>query len=273
MTLSSRVSAQLPVASASELEGVLRMLAADAERVLGSDLVGVYLTGSFALGHGDLASDVDFFVVSARELTPGDERGARAAHAVFPVRPGHFARHLEGSWVSRAALATAPGETAPWLYVDNGSSEMEFSRHDDSWTSRWVARRAIPVAGAEPSLFVAAPPQGSLRREAHNQSQARVAWLDDHEDQYEDGWAQPYLALTFCRLLYTAHADEVTGKAEAARWVIENYPRSGFDDFISRSITYRVDPFDRVHGRADPALSSQMAAFVWWAHNEITARV
>jgi hypothetical protein len=273
MTLSSALSAQLPAASAHELDDVLRMLVADAERVLGSDLVGVYLTGSFALGHGDLASDVDFLVVSARELTPDDERGARAAHAVFPDRPEHFARHLEGSWVSRAALASAPGETGPWLYVDNGSSEMEHSRHDDSWTSRWVARRAIPVVGPDPNLFVAAPPQGSLRREAREQSQARVAWLDDHQDQFEDGWAQPYLALTFSRLLYSAHTDEVTGKAEAARWVIEKYPRSGFEDLITRSITHRLDPFDRVHGRADPALSSQMAAFVSWAHYGVTAGV
>jgi predicted nucleotidyltransferase len=46
-----------------ELDLVLAEITAQAQDALGPAFVGAYVEGSFALGAGDLASDVDFFVV------------------------------------------------------------------------------------------------------------------------------------------------------------------------------------------------------------------
>lgn len=268
--LESRLSGQLSHDDRVELQAVLDDLAGDAARILGDDLFGVYLTGSFALGFGDLASDVDFLVVSKRALTAEDESSIRSAHAEYPSRSEHFAQHLEGSWVAQTDLGRLPGSTAPWLYVDNGSSEMEHSRHDDSWTSRWVLRRAIKVSGADLTSTIGSIPGGALQSEARADARTRADWLAGHPEQYLDWWAQPYIALTFSRLLYSSVTDEVTGKDEAVRWVIEQFPESGFNDLLQRSVRDRREPFDRAGGRADPVSSGAMPGFVAWALTQAT---
>ena len=47
-----------------ELNQLLNDFIRRIQAILGPNLVGVYLTGSFALGGGDAASDCDFLVVT-----------------------------------------------------------------------------------------------------------------------------------------------------------------------------------------------------------------
>jgi predicted nucleotidyltransferase len=48
-----------------ELNDLLTEFVSVVRSVLAKNLVGVYLTGAFALGGGDAASDCDFLVVTA----------------------------------------------------------------------------------------------------------------------------------------------------------------------------------------------------------------
>ena len=63
-----------------ELDSVLSEVADHASDVLGDDMVGAYLEGSFALGAGDPCSDVDFIVVMKAPLDPHREGRLRTAN-------------------------------------------------------------------------------------------------------------------------------------------------------------------------------------------------
>ena len=52
-----------------ELDELLEDFVARVSEILGDDLVGAYLTGSFALGGADRHSDADFVVVTAKRFT------------------------------------------------------------------------------------------------------------------------------------------------------------------------------------------------------------
>ncbi|BDZ48275.1 hypothetical protein GCM10025867_05160 [Frondihabitans sucicola] len=264
---------QVGDAEAASLAAVLAALTEGARRVLGDGLVGVYLTGSFAIDAGDEASDVDFLVVSDHDLTGTEEASAREVHAILPDRSEHWARHLEGSWVSAHALGDAVGAHDAWLYVDNGSSAMERSRHDDTWNSRWLLREAaVPLTGPPAHRLVPPVDPAALRAEAAEQAGVRAAWIRGEPEALHDGWAQPYVVLTHCRLLWAATFGTVASKGEAAAWVRDQVAPSEFQDLVTVAILHRRSPFDPATNRADPALADLTAAFVRWATREVRRR-
>jgi hypothetical protein len=112
-----------------ELNALLGDLVAEGRRILGAAFVGAYLQGSFALGAADLASDCDFLVVTGRPVTDEEYAGLATLHADLPTRPGHWSRHLEGSYAVRAELRGLAGLGRPWPYIDHGSRELRRDTH------------------------------------------------------------------------------------------------------------------------------------------------
>ena len=105
-----------------ELNDLLAGFVARVSSALGAKLVGVYLTGSFALGSGDAASDCDFLVVTD-SASSGDEEGAlRQLHEEIPSWSGYWAHNLESSYAPRGDLETLAALRRPWLYVDRGQA-------------------------------------------------------------------------------------------------------------------------------------------------------
>lgn len=82
--MSSPLTPTRPTAFA-ELNGVLADLVANASRILGDNLVGAYLQGSFAVGDGDRYSDCDFLIAVQAPLTAKQEAGLRALHDHLPT--------------------------------------------------------------------------------------------------------------------------------------------------------------------------------------------
>src|SRR5215210_849739 len=99
-----------------ELNQLLDELAARVQSILVDNFVGAYLTGSFALGAGDLHSDCDFLVVTEDRATTEQERALRELHGEIPTRSGYWARNLEGSYAPRADLVTLAALDKQWLY-------------------------------------------------------------------------------------------------------------------------------------------------------------
>jgi hypothetical protein len=104
--------------------------------------VGVYLTGSFALGGGDAASDCDFLVVADGGLTGDEERALRQLHEEIPSREGYWATNLEGSYAPREDLETLAALGRPWLFVNRGHREMEWSPHCNTEVGHFDSGRA-----------------------------------------------------------------------------------------------------------------------------------
>jgi hypothetical protein len=230
-----------------ELDALLADLVAGAREALGSGFVGAYLQGSFALGSADEHSDVDFVVATEGEP---DEEALQRLHGELHDRDVPWARHLEGSYVPRAALRRLGGGPRSFLFLDNGARTLVRDPHCDTAVMRWTLReRGIVLAGPEPAELVDPVAPEELRAEARRKLDDYAEWAATVDGMTR--WQQPYLVLTGCRLRWTLGHATVAAKPEAARWALEALdPR--WAPLIRAAVADRPDPWLRV-GQPAPA--------------------
>jgi hypothetical protein len=258
----ARLRPQLGDTEAVLLASVLDNLAERVRSILGETLAGVYLKGSFALGSGDIHADVDFLVATYRRLDAAQEANVRELHRMLPDQAEHWAHVLEGSYASLHGLRERADPSTPWLYVDNGNRDMEWSPHDNTEVFRWVLHnRAIAVHGPAAATLIDDVPSVVLRREAATLAVRRMQDIAGDMDYLRNGWGQPHEVLTRCRLLFTATNAEVIGKVDAARWAKEVVPEE-WHDLIDHAIADRPHPTVPVHQLADPVLAERTWEFI-----------
>jgi hypothetical protein len=201
-----------------ELNHLLGELTERAAEILGDKLVGAYLQGSFAVGDADLHSDCDFLIPVGGAITPDQEAGLRALHDEIPTRPGHWTHHLEGSYPNKDELRTLDGLGRPWLYIDHGWRQMQWSTHCNTEVVRWSLRECgVTLTGPDPKELV--DPVGPEILRATMCDDARtflpdlLSWIN-----LDIAWAQRYAVATLCRILYTFTEGRVTSKKAALLW-------------------------------------------------------
>lgn len=148
-----------------ELNAVLAEFVRALSALLGDSLIGAYLQGSFAVGDFDERSDVDFMIVTRKDITESNLPALQALHAVIYERPSRWAQHLEGSYAPAAALkqwaetprdppglpprpsswvdpgtSGSPPRVYPFLFLKNGANALVRSEHDNTRVVRWVTR-------------------------------------------------------------------------------------------------------------------------------------
>jgi hypothetical protein len=227
--------------------------------VLGDNLLGSYLQGSFALGAGDEHSDVDFLVVTREALSGREVAGLRELHRRLHDLPLPWAQHLEGSYAPAAQLRRLDAARQPFLYLDNGARELVWHDHCNTAVARWILREhGIPLAGPEPAQIVEPVAPDDLRAEARATLAAFAEWAEElSATKAWTRWAQPYVVLQVCRLLRTIARADVVSKQAAAGWALDRVePR--WRDLIRRALDDRPDPWRRVH---EPADGAETAAF------------
>src|SRR5688500_7423628 len=101
MTAASQPTPYLQVNSAQVNSAVAELVAA-MQRALGAKLVGVYLSGSLALGDFDPhTSDIDLVVVTAEQLSAAEIAALRALHARFNASDSPWAAKVEAVYLDR----------------------------------------------------------------------------------------------------------------------------------------------------------------------------
>ena len=209
-----------------ELNAVLRELVSHAQSVLGGDLLGAYLVGSFAIGDADLHSDCDFLIVVRQPLSSHQEAAFRALHQALPAREGHWNRHLEGSYPVVEDLRSLDRLGREWLYIDHGHATMEWSTHCNNPVHRWTLReRGVTLIGPDPRSFACEVPADALREHMRVSVQTFLpdlfTWID-----FRIAWAQRYAVATLCRMLYTIQTGTVCSKRRALLWGMDSlHPR------------------------------------------------
>lgn len=253
---------QLGDAEADLLASVLAQLAERVHTLLGETLAGVYLKGSFALGSGDIHADVDFLVATHQRLDAEQETAIRELHSVLPDQEERWAHVLEGSYASIDDLRKRADPSTPWLYLDNGSRDMEWSTHDNTEVFRWVLHnRALAIHGPAAATLIDDVPRLVLRHEAAALAVRRMQDIAAGRDYIRNGWGQPHEVLTRCRLLFTATHAEVIGKVDAARWAKGVVPEE-WHDLIDHAMAARPHPAVRAHQLADPVLAERTWEFI-----------
>ena len=209
--------------SYAELNAVLENFITDVQAIVRDQFIGAYLQGSFALGDGDLHSDCDFIVVLKDGLTPDQLGRLMLLHDDIPTRPGHWTRHLEGSYAPARQLRDLSGLGHEWWYVDHGWRCLQRSTHCNTEVVRWTLReRGITLTGPDPATLIDEVPSESLR------ASMRIALPTLVPDlltwaSLDIAWSQRYLVATLCRMLYTLATAEVTSKRKALAWAMTRF--------------------------------------------------
>jgi predicted nucleotidyltransferase len=207
-----------------ELNELLRRFVVRVETILGGDLLGIYLTGSFALGRGDAASDCDFLVAVEHALSGEQEQELRRLHDEVLGWPGYWASNLEGSYAPKPDLETLAALGRPWLYVDRGHREMEWSPHCNTEDVRWVLRERSPtLAGMRPREFACEVPpellQNAMRPQIERFLDDLLTWAS-----FDLSWTQRYAVESTSRMLYTLENGAVVSKPDALDWAEASMP-------------------------------------------------
>lgn len=205
----------------TDLDELLAELLGHWQRILGDNLAGAYVQGSFALGSGDQQSDCDWLVATRGSLTEPQIAQLRELHDEIPTREGHWCHGLEGSYAPVDELASVDHLGRKWLFNDHGHRTLEWDDHCNRVYTRWILRgHGITLTGPAPRSFVPVVPADLLRREA---AASLTTLLDDLAiwiDIDTLAWGQRYTVVTACRILYTFETVEVASKQGALEWAL-----------------------------------------------------
>ena len=257
-----------------ELASVLQRFVAGVQNALGSNCLGAYLVGSLAMGDFDLDSDVDFLILTNAELSDAEVRSLQTTHVDIHALGCYPAEHLEGSYLSTDLLnRTDLVGVEPLWFVDNGSTSLERSIHDNRWHVRWIFReRGITMIGPDPKTLLHPVPTGALRYEAVAAIQELksrfVAEIDRPLGWLNTRFGQSFAVLTCCRMLYTYKTGTVQSKLSAVKWA-EQFLDPVWCELILKAWTERMGVRfgDKVRQPAQARLLHETAKFMAYAQS------
>ena len=203
----------------ADLDALLDELLDTWRRILGENLAGAYVQGSFALGAGDQHSDCDWIVALQDRPTAAQETALRSLHDELPTRAGHWPHDMEGSYAPIDQLASVDSIGRPWLFNDHGQRTLEWDDHCNRAYTRWILREhGIVLTGPAPPTFMSPISEESLRAEAAAAIHTLIADLATWLDIDAIAWGQRYAVTMTCRILYTLDTARIASKPAALEW-------------------------------------------------------
>ncbi|WP_264778208.1 aminoglycoside adenylyltransferase domain-containing protein [Deinococcus aetherius] len=244
------------------LNDVLTRLVEGTREALRPDLMGVYLSGSFALGDADAGSDVDFLVVTRAFLTEPQQAAVQALQRTLYDEFAHWGKHLEGSYFPADLLRRPDPARTPIPYFNHGGRDLEFSDHDNTLVVRWVTREhGLALAGPPPRELIDPVDPNDLRAEVrtllHRWGRALLGESEESSrgwawtpDGLNNDWLQPLVVLLMTRMLQTLNTGQVHSKKAAVAWAERHAPE--WAPLLGRAWAKHADQFTRYQRPADP---------------------
>ena len=260
----------------SELNAVFAVLLEKTRTILSENFVGLYVVGSFALGDFDTDSDADFLVVTHSDLTPEQEAALQTMHGQIydleiPWTSTRWAKHLEGSYITKDLLKHPDPLRTPLLYLDNTARELIRSDHCNKALVRWTLREhGIVLAGPDPKTLIEPISSNDLKSET---SRIMHEWMTEilaQPDLLDNRWYQAFAVVSPCRMLYTMREGKITSKFQAVRWAQANL-EPHWNDLIERAWQDRPNPSLKSRQQANPEDAENTLEFVKYALGLIDA--
>jgi Domain of unknown function (DUF4111) len=221
--------------------------------------------GSFAVGDWDTDSDVDFLVATNHDIPDEKVAALNEMHARIYRLASPWAQHLEGSYFPSEILRPGDPARTPVLFLDNTAESLIQSGHDNKYVVRWVLREyGITLAGPPPTDLVDPVPPKEMRQEVtlimHNWANDIVAG----RYAIDNRWAQPYVVLSYCRMLQTLETGRVASKLAAAQWGKAALD-SRWAGLIQRAWDERPNPSLKIRQPAHPEDYTETLEFLRYA--------
>ncbi|MBN1151272.1 nucleotidyltransferase domain-containing protein [candidate division WOR-3 bacterium] len=235
-----------------ELNKLLEELVTGITSVLKDNFFGAYLQGSFAVGDFDRDSDVDFIIVSKREIDYETVDQLQVIHAyIFDKNENYWSQHLEGTYFPLKAISEYPERGDEFPYLDNGSRKLCMTSHCNTLVVRWILReKAKIIRGIQPMEFIKYFPDKMLRTEIFH---AICEWGKDimgNPDKFRNRFYQGFIVLSFCRMFHDLITATINSKKTCADWAKINLDPV-WKDLINRTWATRHVPEKSVNEPPD----------------------
>lgn len=245
-----------------ELNSVLSELVSGIQQLLGDELIGTYLQGSFAVGDFDEHSDVDFVMVIQEELKTDQVNALQGMHGKIFELASQWAHHLEGSYFPSNTLRQASLKGTDLWYLDNGARTLIRSSHCNSLLVRWVVReQGVTLCGPPPKTLVDAIPEVSLISEIF---ETLIHWgqqILDNPSPFRNRFYQGFIVLSYCRMLHDILTGHPGSKRQGAEWAKKNLDPK-WAGLIDRAWLCRPIPERQIKEPPDPNDFNQTLNFV-----------
>lgn len=237
-----------------ELNRLLSDLLNSVKSILKENFIGMYLTGSLAVGDFDNESDVDFVIMIHRRTSEDQLLELQKMHLRLHHADTKWATCLEGYYIVQSELHHYDANAAWHLYLDNGSKDLQVvTDNEKDWVfERFVLQEyALIMDGPDPkSLFDAIPVQ-VLQKNVCTELQRWSNEVLDNPASLNNRWFQSFMVLSLCRMLYTLQFGEIASKAVAMQWAKESLD-SKWTKVIERAWQERPNPPMKARMQAEP---------------------
>lgn len=252
----------------SDLNEVLDQLVDRLREVLGDDLLGVYLQGSFASGDYDLHSDVDFAIVIEKELSAEQVEDLQVMHSRIYDLDSRWAQRLDGSYFPKEILHRQDLPDEELWYLDNGHRSLVKSTHCNTLVVRWEVREyGLTLAGPSPDTLVSPVDDKMLRREIYEVITDWGKEILHSPERYNNRFYQSFVVLSYCRMLHSIHTGKVESKQAGVAFAKGNLdPR--WAGLIDRTWSGRPNPSVSVREPADPEDFAATLEFIRYVMEE-----
>jgi predicted nucleotidyltransferase len=244
-----------------EINNLLDFLLAGIKNLLHSNLVGIYLRGSLAMGDFNPdTSDLDVLAVTEIPVDESTYAGLLSLHNAIDHLPNRYARRLEMAYVDRRAIRRfQPGFRHPTL---GQGEKLDWTEHHENWIlERWVIRNyGITLFGPPPASLIDPISSDEIRSAVRLRLADWVEWALTPDDPE---WLLPrshkaYAVETMCRALHTLATGEVISKPLAVEWALKSLPEP-WRTTVQHSQSWRTDQTN------DPSIAAQVRDFILWA--------
>jgi hypothetical protein len=220
-----------------QVNDLLAELLTGIQSVLGEKLVGLYLTGSLALGDFDLqVSDIDLLAALKSEVDDAALARLEAMHAGFVQRHPEWRDRIEVCYVATDALASV---RQPHSVVNISPGEPIHRRETSAeWLMSWYLTRehGLTLFGLDAATII----ESVSRQEFIGSARLHASrWLEYVEDAAGSRGKQAYAILTLCRAFYVCRHGEQASKRQAALWAASELPH--WAPLISDALAWRLD--------------------------------
>jgi hypothetical protein len=205
------------------------------KRLLGKNVVGLYLSGSLA--YGDFVperSDIDLQAVVRRALVKDELEAVEQLHREIELRFPEWADRIECSYVPLELMRelTPPTTPRPWwgfgtLYASAPAGNEWIINH------YLLSKHGIALAGPDFNELV--PPIDIYSVQQASARDLFEEWLPKIKDNMwlSNSRYQSYLILNLCRIMHTVIRGQPCSKKIAGQWAKAMYPQ--WEDLIEEA--------------------------------------
>lgn len=208
-----------------DVNEVLHSLTTGIIKIFGSNVVGIYLTGS--LSYGDFnpkSSDIDLTVVLYTPASIELLELVKELHVQIEVTHKQWAQRIECSYTPISMLESILPPELPRPYVGEGILYPE-ALYGNEWliNQYLLYKHSIALIGPEFKTLIKPidiiDVQKACVRDLFQEWQPKI-----HDPIYlKNSHYQAYVILNMCRILYTVMCNETASKKVSAAWVKKEF--------------------------------------------------